>query len=196
MDKETYRKEVKKIFATNTAIKGNTKLREKLDRAYELSKKLESGEIIKQQEAHTLVKEILETFFKTPFSDSFSIPINFIESPLGKMLFGLKFGIPEKAYTTAEITAIMGKTRSLISHDSKNGLVRSEKKGKNIIIYENDLIDYMISKGMSRTEAKKRISLYQQFKEQGYDLKDIKDKIELVILEEFRSNLRSGEYKV
>lgn len=187
MDKETYSKEVKKIFATNAVLKRNSKLNDKLDRAYELSKKLESGEIIKPQEAHKLVKEILEIFFKDPFSDSFSIPMRFIESPLGKMLFGLKFGIPEKAYTTAEITAIMGRTRALISHDSKNGLVRSEKKGRNIIIYENDLIDYMVSKGMSHTEAQKRITLYQHFKEQGYDIKQIKDKIELAISEEYQT---------
>lgn len=129
-------------------------------------------------EAHALVTEILEYLFQDKFSDSYSIPIEFINSSIGKVLFSLKFGLPERAYNTTEITIIMGITRALISHDLKNKDIIVSRIGRNIIVYERNLIEYMKSKDMSNEEIKKRISTYLKLNAEGVDDAEIRKQIE------------------
>lgn len=171
VDKQLFNKEVEEILEK---VNDKTNLKEKLENAYDLSKKLHVfGEHVDRIEAHELVSEILEYLFKDKFSTSYSIPIEFIESEIGKVLFTLKYGLAEAVYTTGEITIILGKTRALISHDVKEGNVRASKKGRNIIMYERDLIQYMRSKNMSNDEVQMRLSLYSKLKEKGLNIKEI-----------------------
>lgn len=174
--------EEKDLFDSEVAdvlkkIKGDHKIiKKKLEKVYELSKRLHIfGAEMDRTEAHDLVAEILEYLFKDKFSNTFSVPMNFISSALGKVLFSVEFGVAEAVYTTAEISIIMNKTRALISHDFKNGDIKAIKKGRNIVVYERDLMRYMMTKkNMSKDEVTQRISLYTKLKHQGLTDEEIK----------------------
>lgn len=166
VEKDMFKEEVERILEQVSGKAAND-LKDKLDKAYDLANKLHVfGEQI-DRTGQELADEILEYLFKDKFSQSYSIPMEFIEGPVGKVVFSLKLGIAESVYTTAEIIVIMNITRALISHDLKNGLVMGMKKGRNIIIYERDLIRYMQSKKMGKDEIKLRLSLYAELVNKG-----------------------------
>lgn len=181
MIRRIYLKEVEKI----NQLKQNPELRSKMDEAYNLLNKIDGLNDDEKERAQTLVREILEAFFKDSFSESFSVPIEFIESPLGKMLFSLKFGVPEREYTATEVTAIMGRTRALISYDKKTDRLASGEKGKNTVILEKDLIAYMKSKNMSMDEIDERLKLFRKLKIEGFSNDEIKIKIKEYIKDKY-----------
>lgn len=173
MNKRRYLKEVEKIHK----LRDNAELRAKMDQAYDLYNKIHKLTKEEKDRSHKLVREILEGFFKDQFTESYSIPIEFIESEIGRILFSLKFGIAEREYTASEVTAIMDITRALISHDRKNRNLKSTEKGRNTFILESELIKYMKSKYMTDDEINERLSMFAKLKLEGLDNEDIKVKI-------------------
>ena len=171
ISRKAFEEEVENLLGTISNAKGVIK---KLERAYELTFNLQKAD---RHEAHSLVSEILEYLFKDKFSSSYSIPIEFIESNLGKILFSLKFGLTDAVYSTAEITIIVDKTRSLISYDKKHNNLKAEKKGRNIMVYERDLLDYIESKGFSKNEAKSRLEKYLRLKNSGLSEEEIRKQL-------------------
>ncbi len=175
MKKDKYLEEVEKIHK----LKQSPEVRKKMDEAYELSNKMLELSNYEKERAQVLVREILENFFKDEFSESYSIPIEFIESDLGKVLFGLKFGVPEREYTATDVTVIMGITRALISYDRKNTDLKGKgsTRGKNTVLSETELIQYMKIKGKSNEEISERLNMFTKLKLEGMGNEQIKEKI-------------------
>lgn len=90
---------------------------------------------------------------------SFSIPMEFINSPVGSVLFTVKFGAPKRTFGSKDITRILGVTRSLLSHDLGKTLI-AFKSYRPILVNETDLINYMSSKGLLPEESRERIDSY------------------------------------
>lgn len=175
VERQVYNKEVAKIID----IDANPEIKAMFDRAYELSTNLKRVE--DRKEIHKLVDTILEYLFKDKVSTTFSVPIEFINGPIGRVLFTLKFGVTEEVYVTSEITAIMDITRALVSHDLDRKNLYGVKKGRNIIMYGRDLVAYMKSKNMSDDEIRERMTLYNQYKEEGLADEEIQLKIREII---------------
>lgn len=180
VSRDRYLEEVEKING-----KDDPELRTKVDKVYEMYSRIQHLNIEEKEKAHTLVREILEKVFKAPFSQSYSIPIEFIESDLGEILFSLKFGISQREYTASEITAIMNVTRSLISYDKKHSGIKATTRGKNTFMHESELIKYMKSKGMDPSEIKDRLDMFKKLNSEGEKLEDIKEKIKSHIEEKY-----------
>lgn len=181
VSKHRYLEEVEKILNGRE----DPALRTKIDEAYQMYSRIQDLSIEEKEKAHTLVREILEKVFKAPFSNSYSVPIEFIESELGQILFSLKFGISQREYTSSEITAIMDVTRSLISYDKKHSGVKATTKGRNTVMHESELIKYMQSKGMTQTEIKDRVDLFKKLSSEGVELEEIKERIRKYIEEKY-----------
>lgn len=175
MIKEEYLEEVESIHKLDK----NAKFRKKMDEAYELSNNITKLNDVQKERAQVLVRELLEFFFVDEFSESYSVPIEFIESDIGKMLFGLKFGVPEREYTATEVTAIMDITRALISYDRKHVdlLGKGSSRGKMTVLTEVELIQYMKNKGMTSEEVNEKISMFRKLRLEGVENEQIKIKI-------------------
>lgn len=173
VDRALYLSEAQKIIAEYQGLNEKEFL-EKMDKIYSYA----SGDYKVDDAARALVEEILELLFKLP--TTYVIPYSFIKSPVGRVLFTVLFGSNEKYYSSKDVTAIIGKTRSLISHDLKEGLLVADQYGgrRNIFIYESDLKDYMKRKGMGIKEIELRISLFRKYQRQGLDHKKIQQLIE------------------
>lgn len=120
---------------------------------------------------------ILTELFKGALDD-FSIPISFINSPVGNVIFSLKFGIKKNNYFTPnEVALLTSKTKALVSHDiryTKKLNASTHSNGKRFIISESDLISYMKDKGLSETESFNKINLFLKLKNEGMNLDSIK----------------------
>lgn len=173
VDKASYLSEAQKIFKEYQGIDLNAILK-RMEEIYSYA----TGDKEIDDEAKELVEGILEVLFRLP--STYVIPYSFIKSPVGRVLFTVLFGTNENYYSSNDVTAIMGKTRSLISHDLKQGLLIADQYGgrKNIFIYESDLIAYMLKKGIEKRETELRISLFKEYKRKGYDHKKINQLIE------------------
>lgn len=125
------------------------------------------------------VDEVLESMFKTNYS--YSIPMDFIISPLGRMLFEIKLDIENaRMYGYAEITIIAGKSKQMISMDHRNGILKGIEIGKKrrVLVTEEALYEYITTVGkrpFSPDEAKKRISQYNELINNGYSEDEIKE---------------------
>lgn len=104
------------------------------------------------------IDELIAYIFKGRFN-SYSVPMEFINSPAGNVLFSIKFGAAKKIFTSKDIRLLLGITRGLISHDLGKTLI-AFKDDKPILVYENEVISYMKSKGLSEKESKDRIEAY------------------------------------
>lgn len=94
-------------------------------------------------------------------SNDFYIPISFINSAIGQVLFTLKFKIDTKvSFRISDICNMLNCTRSLISKDIKSGKLRTNANNGHYIIEKNDLINYMQLKGLSLLDANKLIKIY------------------------------------
>lgn len=123
------------------------------------------------------IDRVLETLFKGELKD-YTIPIDFINSPVGHVLFTVRFNcLEENFYSPIEVALIVSKTKALISHDIKMEKLTCSRNGKNIIISEKNLLPYMISKGFSEAEAKKRISTFLKLKHKNLKFSEIKKQI-------------------
>lgn len=173
VDKASFLSEAQKIFKEYQGLETQEILK-KMEEIYNYA----VGDKKVDDRAKELVESTLEILFKLP--STYVIPYSFIKSPVGRVLFMVLFGSNEKYYSSNDVTAIIGKTRSLISHDLKQGLLVADQYGgrKNIFIYESDLKTYMISKGMEKREAELRISLFKEYQRKGLDHKKINQLIE------------------
>lgn len=110
-----------------------------------------------------VANELLSYLYNTN-SNFCAIPMEFINSPVGTVLFSLKFGVPEPEFTTSQIEIIAGISRSLISRDLDNDKIVAYKQGRNIIVTKTNLINYMKSKGFSYNESIEKINAFQNKK--------------------------------
>lgn len=146
----------------------------KFEKAYDLYKRLNYSPV--NSESIDISNELLSFLFETA-SGSYCIPMSFIESPVGIVLFSLKFGVPEQYFTTSDVEIIAQISRSLISIDLSHKKITVFKPGRNILITRSSLINYMETKGISRLESTERINTFLELK----SLKVSKQEISLAI---------------
>jgi hypothetical protein len=123
----------------------------------------------------------LSALFKGALDD-FSIPASFINSPVGHVIFSLKFGSKkELSFTPKEVALLISKTKALISHDIKDTKKLNATRhgnGKSLIISESDLVSYMKDKGFSEIESYNRIDLFIKLKSENMKMDDIKEQLD------------------
>lgn len=150
----------------------DTKITEDLIKAYDLYASIQFGGN-PDPDLLNLPDHILKVLFSNPFD--FSIPMSFINSPIGEVLFKIKFNLESEAYfTPLEISIIINKTKSLISYDIKNELLVASKHGKNLVITKSSLINYMNLKGFTHEMSIKKINSFLKLKNSNTPLKEIK----------------------
>lgn len=170
VDKTIYMREVSKMLKSYESRMDVSELVKKFEEVYEYASNQKEMDCT----AVNLVDRLLEILFKLP--TTYMIPYSFINSPVGRVLFSVKFWNDEAVFSTAEIVLIMGRTRSLISHDLKNEVLIGQKMGRKqiIYVYQTDLVNYMVSKNIPREEAIRRIEKYKKLKSMGLDYERIK----------------------
>lgn len=166
IDKDTYLLEIEKL---NIDEDHNIKFIE----CYDIYAALLFGGVMDLSES--LVDSLLEYLFKGALND-YNIPSSFISSPIGTVLFTVKFNINKSySFTPAEASAILCKTKSLIFYDINNQNLPVTRLGeKSLIIKESDLIKYLEYKGLTADEAHSRIMKFKLLKEKKLSLTDIK----------------------
>lgn len=130
--------------------------------------------------AWTLVDELLEYLFcPNVKSPDFCIPSNFLNSPIGIILFTIKYSNNSinKIFTVVEAAVIVNKSKSTLLLEIRNNTLISSNLDSIILIYENDLITYMKLKGFSLDDAKNRISKFIDLKHKNLSLAEIKSEI-------------------
>jgi uncharacterized FlgJ-related protein len=136
---------------------------------------------VDRQELKKRVDEILESMFKTAFS--FAIPMDFINSPLGRMLFEIKLDIGNTMiYGFAELMIIADKSKQMIFHDYRNGhLVGVETgKKKRVFVTEEAVYEYITTVGrnpFTPEKAKKRIQTFNKMNRDGFSDDEIKTEL-------------------
>lgn len=127
-------------------------------------------------------EKVLKEIFKIPYMGVL-IPLDFINSEIGKVLFKIKLeaeNLTEVIYSVAECAIIADKSKRMILNDITNKRFISYKNSGQYYIKENELIKYLTTVGrktFTEEEAKKRLYLFKQLKDEGYTLVDIKDKM-------------------
>lgn len=142
ISKSLYVSELNRLLGPNS----QKSIFDKFIKAYDFYEKLKYTDIDSIQ-ATILVNNLLEYLFKGKYPD-FSIPISFINSPIGTVLFTLRFGIKQLEFTTTQIEEMLGISRALVSYDKKHGNLVALTKGRDIFVSFNNLIEYAKSKGI------------------------------------------------
>lgn len=165
IDKKLFIDEIEKLNVSSST-------NEKLLKLYDLYLDLQLGGKI----ASDLPDELLNELFKSAY-DAFSIPMSFINSYLGEVLFTVKFGCrQENSFTPIEVALLTSRTKALISHDMNNGKLNYKRhgQGKSIIISERDLFKYMKDKGFTESQCNERLGLFLKLKQKDLKLNEIK----------------------
>lgn len=121
---------------------------------------------------------ILEKMFKTPFD--YSVPMSFIKSNIGKVLFKIILevdNLTETMYGVTECAILSGKSRSLIVKYFDNGTIRGAKVGGRYYAQEDDVIRFLTSAGkkpITLTEAREKMKRLRDMKDSGMKLDEIK----------------------
>lgn len=130
--------------------------------------------------ASSLVDELLEYLFSPnlKFSD-FYIPRNFLNLPIGLVLFSAKFNSnSNNLFTLTEVALLTNKSKAMISIDMKNNHLMTTKLSKgSFVVSEADLIAYMQLRNFSLSAAKDKIHKLLVLKNKNIPLSEIKTKL-------------------
>lgn len=108
------------------------------------------------------IDSILEDLFSIyKKSNDFHIPMSFINSAIGQVLFTLKLKIDTTmSFRISDICNILKCTRSLISKDIKKGRLSTNINNGHYTIEKTDLLNYMQLKGYLLLDANNLIKDY------------------------------------
>jgi hypothetical protein len=161
-------------------INFSVEIKKDLNIIYQQYKAMKEGDI-DRQELKKRVDDVLENMFNTPFS--FSIPMEFINSPVGKILFEIKLDIGNSLmYGFAELTIIADKSKQMICNDYRNGLLEGIETGKKkrVLVYEDAVYKYITTAGrkpITQEEAKWRIQTFNKMNREGFSEEEIRTKM-------------------
>lgn len=133
---------------------------------------------VNREELKQRVDKILEGMFKTAFS--FYIPMDFINSALGHMLFEIKLDIENsKMYGFTELMIIADKSKQMIFNDYHKGKLTGIETGKmkRVLVTEDALFKYITTIGrntFSPDEARRRIQLFNKMNRDGLSDEEIR----------------------
>lgn len=150
-------------------------IKKELEDIYHLdrNKNSQSNQLLKNR-----VEDILERMFKNPYG--YMIPMDFINSEIGKLLFGIKLEIYRMDfYGVNECTIIAQKVRSLIVKEMRSGIVLcGQKIGGHYYVAEEALYRYLTMAGwhpFSEDEARERIRYFKELREKYTDINELKE---------------------
>lgn len=123
---------------------------------------------------------ILEKMFKTVYS--FSIPMEFINSPVGGFLLKIKLDMGNvMVYGISELVVLFNRSKAMIFRDFHNGKLNGiETVNKRLLVREEAALDYLTTVGrktLTPEDAKDRIQLFNRMLREGYNLTEIKEKL-------------------
>ena len=139
-----------------------------LEQAADISKALENAEIYTRlimiyqyyqrniaytdrpilMEIYNIIKELVYN----PIRKDMLVDFEFMNTPVGKVLFQVYFGSRQKAYLMEEIAYGLDKSKSGLNYDVDSGLLHVERKRTGNICYEGDLIHYLRKKKYTEEE--------------------------------------------
>lgn len=127
------------------------------------------------------VELVLEKMFRVPYG--YSIPMEFINSEIGKLLFGIKLSISRPDYFgVREICVLVGKKRALISREMSGDVLDGVKIGGHYYATEENVLRYLTSKGwypMTEVEAKEKIRYFKDLREKYDNMDDLEKEFNL-----------------
>jgi len=101
-----------------------------------------------------ITKEVLKQLFENKFTPQVLIPLEFLDTAIGKVIFTAMFNYSDRTYTVRELIEFTktpekpkGLSKAQISQDFASGKLKGEKKGNRLIFTESQVNDYLISKG-------------------------------------------------
>lgn len=127
-----------------------------------------------------LVDHLLDHMFSSTYNTEINIPLSFINSSIGEVLFTLKFNSVNAAvdnlFTPADVSIIADRTLSTISLDITTNKLQAYVLGKKTyIITEKNLLSYLINRNFSIEIASKRIKKYLLLRSQNLTNSKIKE---------------------
>lgn len=124
------------------------------------------------------VDSLLDYLFSNTYNTEINIPLSFINSNIGHVLFSIKFSTSaaeDNLFTPADVSIIANRTLSTISLDITTNKLKATILGKKTyIIFQKDLISYLIDRNMTLIEAENRIEKYLLLREKDLTSKEIK----------------------
>ncbi|MCH4200166.1 MAG: helix-turn-helix domain-containing protein [Clostridium tyrobutyricum] len=143
MDREKYFEQVKEILRSNQNL--NIKEFEKL---YNFLMEKDS---VKDVEKIALCDLIVAKLFKSSLYTDIVIPWNFFDTPVGMVIIKVKFGEGNSNILfVREIANMLGKTSQYISQEIKAGNLKGFKRDGKVVVYRNDLNEYLEKRGIKR----------------------------------------------
>lgn len=138
-----------KIQYEQEAARFNDQISSKL---YELYDHLLGTKKIKN--AKMAVKSILSEMFKTQYSSETNIPLKFLDTSVGKVLFGILFGTDEKMYIVNDIIQLTvsdkrpkGVSRAWLAKEIKEGYLKGTYQNGRWTFTESEVDEYLELRG-------------------------------------------------
>lgn len=139
---------------------------------------------IEKQNLKRNVEVILEKMFKNAYT--FSVPMEFINSSLGRMLFEIKLDIRNSTmYGIAELMILSNKSKQSIFNDYNNGNLEGIEFGKKkrVLVTEEAAFKYITTVGrrtFSPEEARRRIAIFNEMNKEDFNEDEIKEALSKV----------------
>lgn len=126
------------------------------------------------------IDTIFEKMFKTVYS--FSIPMEFINSPVGEFLLKIKLDMGNVTlYGISELLVLFNRSKAIIFKDYHNGKLHGiESVNKRLLVTEEAAFNYLTTVGrkpLTPEESRMRIQLFNKMTREGYNLTEIKEKL-------------------
>lgn len=138
----------KDVFMNEINTIPNIETRDKLEMLYDHLKGYKNIDT-----PNNLVKEVINKLFISPFNDKALIPMEFIESPIGVVLFSILFGMKEKTYTIQDLVEFTktpekpnGFTKQYIGLEIQAGNLKATKINNRWTFQESDVTEWLIKK--------------------------------------------------
>lgn len=139
---------------------------------YERYKSGETSEDLKRK-----VDFILEKLFRNPYG--YTVPMNFINSEIGRTLFKIKLDIEETTiYGATEIAIVGNLTRSWVNRAFQTGLIQGEMAGGRYFAREYAVVFFLtksIAKPLSEKECKEKLQIMKELKRKGESVQKMKE---------------------
>lgn len=173
IDKTLFKREINNLTSDKD-------LYDKLFRLYDIyAESLISGKL--DSNSKLLVDEALDYLFSNSYNKEINIPLSFINSIVGQVLFSIKFSTLTSAtndnlFTPADVSIIANKTLSTISLDISTNRLKAYTLGKKTyIIFQKDLISYLLDRNFTLIEAEDKIKNYLLLRDKNIPSKEIKN---------------------
>ncbi len=101
----------------------------------------------------TTVNKILRGIFSINISLSeLLVPLNFLDTEIGKAILKVRFGISAGVYIAADLAKLTGYSVQYITAEAKRENIKGEQRGVTWLFSADEVEKYMIKKGLWQTK--------------------------------------------